>query len=92
MARDEVHGVSVAPHHHERAQYCCMPPRVDAGANRCRRMDPPPRRALWIPPGVVHHWHSLSKVTMRTIYVEAEAAKAFGDGCCVIEVSPCCAS
>jgi mannose-6-phosphate isomerase-like protein (cupin superfamily) len=55
-------------------------------------MDPPPRRALWIPPGVVHHWHSLSKVTMRTIYVEAEAAKAFGDGCCVIEVSPCCAS
>jgi hypothetical protein len=51
-------------------------------------MDPAPRRALWIPPGVVHHWTSLSKVTMRTIYVEATAAKAFGDGCRVIEVSP----
>jgi AraC-like DNA-binding protein/mannose-6-phosphate isomerase-like protein (cupin superfamily) len=88
MARDEVHGVSVAPHHHERAQLLyategLMRVQTEAGVWIL-----PPRRALWIPPGVVHHWHSLSKVTMRTIYVEANAAKALGDGCRVIEVSP----
>lgn len=88
MARDEVHGVSVAPHSHERAQLLCataglMRVQTDAGVWIL-----PPRRALWIPPGVVHHWYSLGKVTMRTIYVEANAAKALGDGCRVIEVSP----
>jgi AraC-like DNA-binding protein/mannose-6-phosphate isomerase-like protein (cupin superfamily) len=88
MARDEAHGVSVAPHHHERAQLLyategLMRVRTDAGVWIL-----PPRRALWIPPGVVHHWTSLSKVNMRTIYVEANAAKAFGDGCRVIEISP----
>ncbi|MYM66619.1 helix-turn-helix domain-containing protein [Pseudoduganella sp. FT55W] len=87
MARDELHGVSVAPHHHERAQLLyategLMRVQTDAGVWIL-----PPRRALWIPPGVVHHWTSLSKVTMRTIYVEANAAKAFGDNCRVIEVS-----
>jgi hypothetical protein len=80
--------MAVAPHHHERAQLLyategLMRVQTDAGVWIL-----PPRRALWIPPGVVHHWTSLSKVTMRTIYVEAEAAKAFGDGCRVIEVSP----
>ncbi|MYM24619.1 helix-turn-helix domain-containing protein [Duganella sp. FT135W] len=88
MARDEAHGASVAPHHHERAQLLyategLMRVQTDAGVWIL-----PPRRALWIPPGVVHHWSSLSKVTMRTIYVEANAAKAYGDNCRVIEVSP----
>ncbi|MYM90324.1 helix-turn-helix domain-containing protein [Rugamonas sp. FT82W] len=88
MARDEVHGVSVRPHSHERAQLLyategLMKVKTDFGVWIL-----PPRRALFIPPGVMHQWTSLSKVTMRTIYVEAETAQAFGDVCRVIEVSP----
>jgi AraC-like DNA-binding protein/mannose-6-phosphate isomerase-like protein (cupin superfamily) len=88
MARDEEHGVSGTPHSHERAQLLyatqgLMRVQTDFGVWIL-----PPRRALWIPPGVVHHWFSMSKVTMRTIYIEPAAAKAFGDSCRVIEVSP----
>ena len=88
MARDEVHGVSVVPHSHERAQLLyategLMKVKTDFGVWIL-----PPRRALFIPPGVVHQWTSLSRVTMRTIYIEAGTAQAFGDACRVIEVSP----
>ncbi|MYM27466.1 helix-turn-helix domain-containing protein [Duganella sp. CY15W] len=87
MARDEEHGVTGTPHSHERAQLLyatqgLMRVRTDAGMWVL-----PPRRALWIPPGVVHHWTALSKVTMRTIYIAPDAARAFGDQCRVIEVS-----
>jgi AraC-like DNA-binding protein/mannose-6-phosphate isomerase-like protein (cupin superfamily) len=88
IARDEEHGVSGTPHSHERAQllyasHGLMRVRTDVGVWIL-----PPRRALWIPPGVVHHWTALSKVTMRSIYVEAGAAAVFGHSCRVIEVSP----
>ncbi|WP_444844806.1 AraC family transcriptional regulator [Duganella caerulea] len=88
MARDAVHGESARPHSHERAQLLyategLMKVKTDFGVWIL-----PPRRALFIPPGVVHQWTSLGKVTMRTIYVEAETAQAFGDICRVIEVSP----
>lgn len=87
MARDEEHGVTGTPHSHERAQLLyatqgLMRVRTDAGMWVL-----PPRRALWIPPGVVHHWTALSKVTMRTIYIAPDAARAFGGQCRVIEVS-----
>ena len=88
MARDEEHGVSVAPHNHERAQLLyatagLMRVRTEAGVWIL-----PPRRALLIPPGVMHDWTSLSRVAMRTIYIEPRVAAAFGDDCRVIEVSP----
>lgn len=88
LARDAEHGITAAPHSHERAQLLyatqgLMRVQTDSGVWIL-----PPRRALWLPPGVVHHWTSVSKVAMRTIYVEASAAKAFGDSCRVIEVSP----
>jgi AraC-like DNA-binding protein/mannose-6-phosphate isomerase-like protein (cupin superfamily) len=88
ISRDEQHGVSGTPHSHERAQllyatHGMMRVRTDSGMWIL-----PPRRALWIPPGVVHHWTAISKVTMRSIYIEAATAAAFGDSCRVIEVSP----
>jgi AraC-like DNA-binding protein/mannose-6-phosphate isomerase-like protein (cupin superfamily) len=87
LARDEVHGVTVVPHSHERAQLLyategLMRVQTDSGVWIL-----PPRRALLMAPGVVHHWTSIGKLTMRTIYIEAGAAAAFGDGCRVIEVS-----
>ena len=88
IARDVEHGSTGIPHSHERAQLLygsqgLMRVRTESGMWVL-----PPRRALWIPPGVEHHWTALSKVTMRSIYVAPDAAAVFGDTCRVIEVSP----
>jgi AraC-like DNA-binding protein/mannose-6-phosphate isomerase-like protein (cupin superfamily) len=88
MARDSDYGLSGTPHSHERAQLLyatqgLMRVQTDAGMWIL-----PPRRALWIPPGVVHNWTAMSKVTMRTIYIDPDAAAVFGNRCRVIEVSP----
>jgi AraC-like DNA-binding protein len=48
----------------------------------------PPRRALLIAPGVVHELTMLSRVNMRALYIEADAADGLVDGCRVLEVSP----
>lgn len=50
----------------------------------------PPRRALWIPPGVAHEVHMGGPVTTRSAYVTPDAARAAGlpTRCQVIAVSP----
>jgi AraC-like DNA-binding protein len=50
----------------------------------------PPRRALWIPPGVSHEVHMRGPVSTRSVYVTPEAAHAAGlsERCQVIAVSP----
>ncbi|WP_201316551.1 helix-turn-helix transcriptional regulator [Dyella sp. EPa41] len=50
----------------------------------------PPRRALWIPPGVSHEVHMGGPVSTRSAYVTPEAARAAGlsERCQVIAVSP----
>ena len=88
MARDTEHGVSAEPHSHERAQLLYATEGLMRVQTEFGVWILPPRRALMIAPGVVHHWTSIGKVTMRTIYIEAGAATAFGEGCRVVEVSP----
>ena len=48
----------------------------------------PPRRAVLIAPGIVHELTVLSRVTMRTIYIDAGALGALPDRCRILEVSP----
>ncbi|MFC5743520.1 AraC family transcriptional regulator [Dyella tabacisoli] len=50
----------------------------------------PPRRALWIPPGVTHEVHMSGPVSTRSAYVRREAVEAAGlpAHCQVIAVSP----
>ena len=47
----------------------------------------PPRRALLLPVGVVHEVYILSELSMRTVYIDAQVAAAFGPDCKVLEVS-----
>jgi AraC-like DNA-binding protein/quercetin dioxygenase-like cupin family protein len=47
----------------------------------------PPRRALLVPVGVEHELHTLNDLSMRTLYIEAQAAAVFGPDCKVLEVS-----
>lgn len=50
----------------------------------------PPRRALWIPPGVSHEVHMGGPVATRSVYVTPEAAlgASLPERCQVIAVSP----
>jgi AraC-like DNA-binding protein/mannose-6-phosphate isomerase-like protein (cupin superfamily) len=50
----------------------------------------PPRRALWIPPGVAHEVHMSGTVSTRSAFVRHEAAEAIGlpAHCRVIGVTP----
>lgn len=48
----------------------------------------PPRRALWIPAGVMHEVHMDGNVSTRSAYVQREAAQGLWEHCQVIAVSP----
>lgn len=87
MSRDNVFGDRIAPHSHPRAQLLYATEGVMRVTTAFGVWMLPPRRALLVAPGVVHELHMLSRVSMRTIYIEADAAAAFGPGCRVIEVS-----
>ncbi|MFJ7797265.1 AraC family transcriptional regulator [Pseudomonas sp. NPDC096950] len=47
----------------------------------------PPKRALWIPAGVLHDQLMLSPVKLRSVYIEPQVSARFGDSCKVLEVS-----
>jgi AraC-like DNA-binding protein len=48
----------------------------------------PPQRGIWIPPGIVHDVRMLGAVTIRTLYVEPDAACGMPERCQVLGISP----
>lgn len=49
----------------------------------------PPQRAVWIPPGVEHHVQALgTPLSMRSLYIRADALAGLPTDCCVVTVSP----
>jgi len=48
----------------------------------------PPRRALWIPAGVMHEVHMDGEVSTRSAYLQPDAARDLWRHCQVIAVSP----
>ena len=87
LARDDEQGFIIEPQQHKRGQLLY----AVEGVMRVRTPEGmwiiPPRRALWIPIGVEHEVTMLSRVSMRTIYVDALHAAKFGETCRLIEVS-----
>lgn len=87
LARDDEQGYVVEPQQHPRGQLLY----AVEGVMRVRTPEGmwiiPPRRALWIPAGVVHEVTMLTRVSMRTIYIKAAKAAKFGATCRLIEVS-----
>lgn len=47
----------------------------------------PPRRAVWIPAGVLHDIATSGAVELRTLYVRPGLARHVGDACVVVHVS-----
>lgn len=87
LARDDPQGYAVEPQQHRRGQLLY----AVEGVMRVRTPDGmwiiPPRRALWIPPGIVHETTMLTRVSMRTVYIEPDKSAEFGPACRLIEVS-----
>lgn len=88
MPKEFADGHHIAPHHHRRAQV------VHAIAGTMRLSTPsgawvvPPRRAVWVPGGTEHEIRMVGPVSMRTLYIEPDAAPFMPSGhCVVIEVS-----
>ncbi|SDG12316.1 AraC family transcriptional regulator [Pseudomonas abietaniphila] len=87
LVRNQQTGAFNAPHTHRHGQvlYAC------AGVMRVSAQNGlwylPPRRALWIPAGVVHDQLMLSPVKLRSVYIDPQACGVFGPMCKVVEVS-----
>jgi AraC-like DNA-binding protein/mannose-6-phosphate isomerase-like protein (cupin superfamily) len=87
MAKDQAYGDTIPPHSHPRAQLLYASEGVMRVSTESGVWLIPPQRALLTAPGVVHELTMMSKVNMRTVYIEAAAAERFGPGCRVVEVS-----
>jgi AraC-like DNA-binding protein len=75
------------PHSHQRAQllYACSG--VISLITEEATFTIPPQRAVWIPPGIVHEAHTLSAVSLRTLYINPPAETRLPRACRVLEVS-----
>lgn len=75
------------PHSHRRAQllYACSG--VISLITEEATFTIPPQRAVWIPPGIVHEAHTMSAVSLRTLYIDPPADKHLPRTCRVLEVS-----
>src|ERR1043165_6946223 len=91
MPKEFADGHVIAPHAHARAQLLY----AASGTMRVIAQEAtshatwmvPTLRALWIPAAVTHEIRMCGPVSMRTLYIEPEAAPWADDRCAVIEVS-----
>lgn len=88
MPKEFADGHHIRPHRHRRAQV------VHAIGGTMRVTTPggtwvvPPRRAVWVPGGIDHEIRMVGPVSMRTLYIEPEAAPFMPrERCVVVEVS-----
>lgn len=90
------YGEHIAPHSHPWAQLLYASEGVIRVRTELGVWILPPRRALLIAPGIVHELTMLSRVHLRTLYIDAaagatpavECGMLRADGCTVLEVSP----
>lgn len=87
MAKEQEYGGWIPPHSHPRSQLLYAAQGVMRVNTEIGVWVIPPQRALLVAPGLVHDVTMLSHVSMRTVYIEPQAAERFGAGCRVIEVS-----
>jgi AraC-like DNA-binding protein len=87
MAKDYPDGWVNDWHSHERAQLVYASSGVMTITTPDGSWVVPPNRALWIPAGVDHHIVMSGPVTMRTLYIAADAAAGLPSACRVVAVS-----
>ncbi len=87
MAKDYPDGWVNDWHHHDRAQLVYASSGVMTITTPDGSWVVPPNRALWIPAQIDHHIVMSGAVTMRTLYVAADAARGLPQACRVVAVS-----
>lgn len=87
MAKDYPHGWVNDWHRHRRAQLVYASSGVMTISTPHGVWVVPPNRALWIPAATDHHIVMSGRVTMRTLYIEPEAAAGLPTTCGVVAVS-----
>ncbi|MDD1963968.1 helix-turn-helix transcriptional regulator [Pseudomonas putida] len=87
LVRDQQTGEYNAPHDHRHGQILYAASGMMRAVTEDGLWFLPPRRALWIPPGIVHDQLMLSPVQLRSVYIEPHLAEGFGDSCKIVEVS-----
>lgn len=88
MAKDFADGFHISPHTHERAQLIFAARGVMTVSTDSGSWVVPPQRAVWMPGGVRHQIRMSGQVSMRTLYVRADAAAAQPPQVRVIAVTP----
>jgi len=88
MAKEFMPSANTGPHTHPRGQLLYAVAGVMRVGTPGGFWTLPPLRALWVPPGVEHAVEMLEAVSMRTLYVHADAARTLWPHCQVLEVSP----
>ncbi|WP_248739045.1 AraC family transcriptional regulator [Pseudomonas sp. MWU12-2029] len=86
LVRDQATGEYNEPHVHRHGQLLYASNGVMRVATERGLWILPPKRALWIPPGVIHDQLMLSAVKMRSIYIEPQVCAGLGHHCKVLEI------
>lgn len=81
-------GARQARHSHERGQLIFSLSGALVIMTEAATFFLPSQRALWVPPGVEHESIVRGHVSLRTLYVQADARPDLPDACRVIDVSP----
>jgi AraC-like DNA-binding protein len=88
MPKDFAAAFVIDPHSHERAQVIFATTGTMRVVTGKAMWMVPPQRALWMPAGAVHGIEMLHAVSMRTLYLRADAAIGMPSECRVLHVSP----
>lgn len=81
-------GYRVPDHRHRRCQFMQALSGVLLVATPQGRWIVPPGNAMWVPAGIEHSVEMLGHVTMRSVYVEADARPDFPSALTVLGVTP----
>jgi AraC-like DNA-binding protein len=87
LVRNQQTGDYNAPHAHRHGQILYAASGMMRAVTETGLWFLPPKRALWIPPGIVHDQIMLSPVKLRSVYIEPDVSAGFGDSCKIVEVS-----
>jgi AraC-like DNA-binding protein/quercetin dioxygenase-like cupin family protein len=87
MAKEFTPGATTGPHRHPRGQLLYAVEGVMRVTTAQGMWALPSLRAFWVPAGIEHQVEMISPVSMRTLYVSADAARTLWPDCCVIEVN-----
>ncbi len=87
MAKEFPAGAQTGAHSHPRAQLIYAVEGVMRVTTPSGFWALPPLRALWVPAGVPHGVDMVGAVSMRSLYIQAEAAAGYWRQCQVVEVS-----